>query len=140
MRFTIAASVTLVVCWLPAAWAEPAPRRPNLILILADDLGYETIGANGGTSYATPMLDRLAAGGVRFEHCYVQPLCTPTRVQLLTGLSNVRNYVGFGVMDPAATTSRPAPALRIRRPLPVAAHAPAAPLRQPGLGGGRQAD
>ena len=104
MRFTIAASVSLVVCWLPAAWAEPGPRRPNLILILADDLGYETIGANGGTSYATPMLDRLAAGGVRFEHCYVQPLCTPTRVQLLTGLSNVRNYVGFGVMDPAATT------------------------------------
>jgi arylsulfatase A len=104
MRSLIVIAVCIVASWLSAALAEPAPRRPNLILILADDLGYETIGANGGTSYATPAIDRLAAGGVRFEHCYVQPLCTPTRVQLLTGLSNVRNYVGFGVMDPAATT------------------------------------
>lgn len=96
--------ITVAACWLPVERATSAPRRPNVILILADDLGYETIGANGGTSYATPALDRLAAGGVRFEHCYVQPLCTPTRVQLLTGLSNIRNYVGFGVMDPTSTT------------------------------------
>ena len=61
-------------------------KKPNLILIMADDLGYETIGANGGTSYQTPRLDQLAASGTRFTHCYVQPLCTPTRVQLMTGL------------------------------------------------------
>jgi len=60
------------------------PARPNIILILADDLGYETVGANGGTSYRTPHLDKLAATGVRFTHCFVQPLCTPTRVQLMT--------------------------------------------------------
>lgn len=78
--------------------------RPNVIVILADDLGYETIGANGGTSYRTPVLDKLAATGVRFEHCYVQPLCTPTRVQLMTGIYNVRNYVTFGLMDPQAVT------------------------------------
>jgi len=48
-------------------------RRPNLILILADDLGYETLGANGGTSYRTPALDQLAATGARFTHCCVQP-------------------------------------------------------------------
>jgi arylsulfatase A len=81
-----------------------AAPRPNVILIMADDLGYETIGANGGTSYKTPTLDKLAAGGVRFAHCYVQPLCTPTRVQLMTGKYNVRNYVEFGVMDPQAVT------------------------------------
>lgn len=79
-------------------------RRPNLVLILADDLGYETLGANGGTSYRTPALDRLAAGGTRFTHCYAQPLCTPTRVQLMTGLSNARNYLNFGNMDPHAVT------------------------------------
>jgi arylsulfatase A len=78
--------------------------KPNLILILADDLGYETIGANGGTSYATPALDKLAANGARFTQCYVQPLCTPTRVQLMTGLSNVRNYIRFGYLDPKAAT------------------------------------
>lgn len=81
-----------------------APGKPNVILIMADDLGYETIGANGGTSYQTPVLDRLAASGVRFERCYVQPLCTPTRVQLMTGAYNVRNYVNFGNMDPKLTT------------------------------------
>jgi len=78
--------------------------KPNLILIMADDLGYETIGANGGTSYRTPVIDKLAATGARFTHCYAQPLCTPTRVQLMTGLSNARNYITFGNMDPHAVT------------------------------------
>jgi arylsulfatase A len=84
--------------------ATAAPGKPNVILILADDLGYECIGANGGTSYQTPVLDRLAATGMRFDHCYVQPLCTPTRVQLMTGIYNVRNYLNFGHMDPQAAT------------------------------------
>jgi arylsulfatase A len=86
--------------------SEPArpEGRPNVILIMADDLGYETIGANGGTSYRTPVLDRLAATGVRFEHCHVQPLCTPTRVQIMTGIYNVRNYITFGTIDPQVTT------------------------------------
>lgn len=86
------------------AAAQTAQKRPNLILILADDLGYECIGANGGTSYKTPVLDRLAATGVRFDRCYAQPLCTPTRLQLMTGLYNVRNYVDFGETDPKAVT------------------------------------
>ncbi len=79
-------------------------RQPNIILIMADDLGYETIGANGGESYKTPNLDQLAADGVRFTECYVQPLCTPTRVELMTGISNVRNYIRFGVIDSQAVT------------------------------------
>lgn len=87
---------------LPPALAAPA--KPNVVLIMADDLGYETIEANGGTSYRTPSLDRLAATGVRFTRCFAQPLCTPTRVQLMTGLSNARNYLKFGHMDPKATT------------------------------------
>jgi arylsulfatase A len=78
--------------------------QPNVILILVDDMGYECIGANGGTSYQTPVIDKLAASGVRFEHCYVQPLCTPTRVQLMTGIYNVRNYLTFGDMDKKAVT------------------------------------
>ncbi|MCB1092902.1 MAG: sulfatase-like hydrolase/transferase, partial [Verrucomicrobiae bacterium] len=75
----------LAIHTVSAVVLQSAESRPNVILIMADDLGYETIGANGGTSYRTPVLDGLAAGGVRFERCYVQPLCTPTRVQMMTG-------------------------------------------------------
>ncbi|MBM3876444.1 MAG: arylsulfatase [Verrucomicrobia bacterium] len=89
---------------LGLACTGPAATRPNLIVILADDLGYETIGANGGTSYKTPVLDGLAAKGARFTHCFVQPLCTPTRVQLMSGIYNVRNYVRFGHLDPQVVT------------------------------------
>lgn len=81
-----------------------APRPPNVIVFMADDFGYECVTANGGESYATPNLDRLAATGMRFEQCHVQPLCTPTRVQLMTGLHNVRNYLEFGTMDRKAVT------------------------------------
>ncbi len=78
--------------------------RPNIILILADDLGYETLSTNGSQSYQTPNLDALATGGMRFTHAYSAPLCTPTRVQLMTGKYNFRNYVGFGVMKQGQTT------------------------------------
>ena len=81
-----------------------APTRPNIILIMADDLGYECIGANGGTSYKTPVLDKMAETGLRFEHCHSQPLCTPSRVKIMTGIYNVRNYVKFGVLDRKQTT------------------------------------
>jgi arylsulfatase A len=94
---------------IAAAWAcQPCSaadaRKPNIILIMADDLGYECISANGGESYSTPHLDELAAGGMRFQNCYVQPLCTPTRVQLMTGQYNVRNYVAFRTLDRDAIT------------------------------------
>lgn len=83
--------------------AEPA-SKPNLIVVMVDDFGYECVTANGGQSYQTPHLDRLAAKGMRFEHCHVQPLCTPTRVQLMTGKFNIRNYVQFGVLPKGETT------------------------------------
>ena len=71
---------------------------------MSDDLGYEAIGANGGTSYATPVLDAMATAGIRFENAHVQPLCTPTRVQLMTGKYNFRNYIGFGLIAPDEVT------------------------------------
>jgi len=90
--------------WPNSLRAAQQPARPNVVLIMADDMGYECVGANGSTSYKTPFLDKLAAGGMRFTHCYVQPLCTPTRVQLMTGRYNQRNYIRFGLLDPAAVT------------------------------------
>ena len=59
--------------------------RPNIIFILADDVGQEVLGCYGGESYATPNLDHLAKTGMRFRHCYAMPMCHPTRVTLLTG-------------------------------------------------------
>jgi arylsulfatase A len=81
-----------------------ARKRPNVLLMMADDLGFECLNCYGGTSYKTPNLDRLASSGVRFTHAYAQPLCTPTRVQLMTGQLNFRNWRGFGIMDPTEKT------------------------------------
>jgi arylsulfatase A-like enzyme len=87
-----------------AAPLAAAQAKPNIVLIMADDLGYECLGCYGGTSYRTPNLDRMAASGVRFTHAYAQPLCTPTRLQLMTGLYNQRNWRAFGIMDPKEVT------------------------------------
>ena len=81
-----------------------AQDRPNIILIMADDFGVECVGAHGGTSYQTPNLDQLASSGMLFHHAYAQPLCTPTRVQIMTGQSNVRNYTRFGQLEPSQIT------------------------------------
>jgi arylsulfatase A-like enzyme len=70
-----------------------------VVLFLVDDAGVECFGPYGG-EYPTPHLDRLAAEGVRFENAHSQPLCTPSRVKLMTGQSNLRNYVRFSVLDP----------------------------------------
>jgi arylsulfatase A len=82
---------------------DAARDRPNIIVIMADDLGYECIGANGG-EYKTPNLDKLAVEGVRFTNCFANPICTPSRVKIMTGLYNVRNYVKFGLLPRGETT------------------------------------
>lgn len=99
-------SFRLVLLFFFTSWMSLNAQEnpPNIILIMADDMGYETIGANGGTSYQTPHIDALAQRGARFEHGYAQPLCTPSRVQLMTGIYNVRNYVRFGLLEPTQTT------------------------------------
>ena len=76
-----------------------AEKSPNVILIMADDMGYETLACYGGLSYSTPVLDTLANSGIRFDHCVSQPLCTPSRVKIMTGLYNYRNYGYFGHLD-----------------------------------------
>lgn len=71
-----------------AAAAAPlrAARKPNVIVILADDLGYADLGFQGARDIPTPHLDRLAASGVRFTNaCVSHPFCSPTRAGLLTG-------------------------------------------------------
>ncbi len=67
---------------LPAAAQD---RRPNLLHIVADDLGWKDVGFNGCQDIKTPHLDALAATGAKLDQFYVQPMCTPTRAALLTG-------------------------------------------------------
>ena len=96
--------LVLGLCMLATVTAHAAPKRPNVIMMMADDLGFETVSANGGTPYKTPVLDKLAAEGLRFTNCVAQPLCTPTRVKIMTGRYNFRNYATFGILDPRETT------------------------------------
>ena len=63
-----------------------SPKPPNIVFILADDLGYKDLGAYGSSFYETPNLDRLAAGGLRFTNAYATcPVCSPSRASLMTG-------------------------------------------------------
>ena len=97
------AHVLALSLWLIAVFT-PAATKPNIVLVMADDIGIEGIGCYGGESYPTPNIDRLAAGGLRFTHAYSQPLCTPTRVQIMTGKYNHRNWLYFGILDPRERT------------------------------------
>ena len=62
-------------------------EHTNVILIMSDDTGYETFGCYGSEQYKTPRIDELAKTGLRFNHCYSQPLCCPSRVKIMTGKS-----------------------------------------------------
>ena len=79
-------------------------RKPNVILIMADDVSWEAFSCYGAEDYKTPHIDALAASGMRFEHCYSTPICTTSRVQIMTGKYNFRNYTHFGYLDPAQET------------------------------------
>ncbi|QGM47794.1 arylsulfatase [Methylocystis heyeri] len=79
-----------------SADAAPRPQRPNILLILADDMGYSDVGAYGGEIY-TPSIDRLAAQGIRFTNFHTSAYCAPTRSMLMTGADNHR--VGLGNMS-----------------------------------------
>ena len=87
-----AAVVLLFLAVLPRSGAdraaEPHPvAKPNIIVILADDLGYGDVSCNGATALKTPNIDRLASAGLRFTHGYCSAsTCTPTRFSLLTGM------------------------------------------------------
>lgn len=102
MKVILPRLICLLALFLFASSAVARP--PNVVLIMADDMGYECIAANGGLSYETPRLDQLAAGGLRFTNCYSTPLCTPSRVQIMTGRYNVYNYEEFGYLNPNLPT------------------------------------
>src|SRR5688500_12589689 len=75
----------ILVAGSAASAAAPAARPMNFVVILADALGAPELGCYGNTDHATPNVDRLASEGMRFETAWATPLCSPTRVMLMTG-------------------------------------------------------
>lgn len=101
----LCASLLALAAWqLPTADAAPAAKpRPNILLIVADDLGYSDLGSYGG-EIATPNLDRLASTGTRMTGFYASPFCSPTRAMLMSGSDN--HLVGFGDMAELITDAQ----------------------------------
>jgi arylsulfatase A len=85
-RSSLILAVLFFLRGIPPARAEEATRqKPNIIFILADDLGIGSVSCYGADNFKTPNIDKLAAGGIQFDHCYAAPLCGPSRALLLTG-------------------------------------------------------
>ena len=91
LRITLAAALGL------AAWTATGQERPNILLIMADDLGWGDVGYNGA-EISTPTIDRLAAEGVRLDRYYTHPSCTPTRTAFYSG----KRAVNLGTIAPIA--------------------------------------
>src|SRR5215510_11633531 len=92
------------------ALAQRAPKRPNVLFILADDLGYGDLSCYGRPDYRTPVLDGLARQGIRFTSAYAAaPVCTPTRCAFITGRYPQRLAVGLRepLTDPNANIGLP---------------------------------
>src|SRR5579862_9603562 len=90
----------ILLPWMVAVFAtsplSAATDRPNIVVILADDMGFSDIGCYG-SEIPTPRLDALAANGLRFTQFYNSPRCSPTRAALLTGL--YAQQAGMGWLD-----------------------------------------
>ena len=82
-----------------AGCTHSGPSKPNIVFFFADDIGAECFGCYGGVEYQTPCIDSLSRVGLMYSNMNAQPLSSPSRVQVMTGLYNDRNYVAFGYMN-----------------------------------------
>ncbi|MFC1499035.1 sulfatase-like hydrolase/transferase [Verrucomicrobiota bacterium] len=97
LKATLAGGAALALLPEVYAQSEKPKELPNIVLIMADDVGYECFSCYGSREYKTPKIDALGAKGIRFTNCHSTPLCTPSRVNLMSGKSNVFNYRDFGI-------------------------------------------
>jgi arylsulfatase A len=93
--------ITIVCCVAEAAWAtswkgRDGDSRPNIVLIMADDVGSEVLGCYGGTSYQTREIDSLADTGTRFTNCFSMPVCHPSRQAIMSGQYPFRHPTAWG--------------------------------------------
>ncbi len=90
MKHSLTYLTTLLLVLLSSI-THAAPTKPNILLIFADDIGYEALNSYGGLDFETPNLNRMAAQGMKFNRAYTSPVCTPSRVSLHTGLYSNRH-------------------------------------------------
>jgi len=107
MLFGLLASCLLCLAlFAPAAPAAKTAEKPDILLLLADDLGAYDVSWSG-SEIKTPNLDKLAASGAKLEQFYVQPVCSPTRASLMTGRYPMRYGLQVGVIRPWADYGLP---------------------------------
>ncbi|MBI5388593.1 MAG: sulfatase [Verrucomicrobia bacterium] len=128
MKRLLLAALTSAVLLSPAGFsAGAASRPPNLVIILADDLGYGDLGCYGHPSIRTPNLDRMAAEGLRFTDFYsTAEVCTPSRAALLTGRYPIRSgmcHDRFRVLRRNSTGGLPADEITLPEKLKEAGYA-----------------
>ncbi|SVD11484.1 uncharacterized protein METZ01_LOCUS364338, partial [marine metagenome] len=90
---------SIFVCVFGLVPASYSKEALNVILIMADDSAADNYGCYGSKFFSTPRLDALARTGAKFNHCYSEPVCTSSRVKIMTGRDGIRNYVQFGTLD-----------------------------------------
>jgi len=105
LQFYIAV-LSMHIWWSTEVFAT-LTTPPNIVIIVADDLGYRDVGYHGSSVIRTPTLDRLAYSGVRLDNYYVQPLCTPTRSQLLSGRYDIHTGLQHLMISPCQANSLP---------------------------------
>ena len=102
-RIAAAIFILIAACDFAAQATEAVRQQPNVVFILADDLGIECVNCYGGSSFKTPNIDALARSGILFMTCFATPVCSPSRAQLLTGKYNFRT----GFIDIAGRSGAP---------------------------------
>ncbi|WP_091392891.1 arylsulfatase [Arachidicoccus rhizosphaerae] len=110
------ATILLALTGITPGLQAQVARRPNIIFIMADDLGYGSLGCYGQTKIKTPNIDRLAASGLKFTQYYADPICSPSRCGLLTGKDMAHAYIrdnyeigGFDFTDAGERGQMPLP-------------------------------
>ena len=104
-RFPAGVLVAICLVCVSISHETRADAKPlNVVLIMADDSHADNYGCYGSSFFKTPVLDRLARGGAKFNHCYSEPVCTSSRVKIMTGRDGIRNYVAFGTLDKSEAT------------------------------------
>lgn len=108
MKRILIALSTLLICF-PSLTGAAESSRPNIIIVMPDDMGYGDLGATGNPIIRTPNLDRFAGESARLSDFYVSPVCSPTRASLMTGRYNYRTRVidtfkGRSMMEPEEVT------------------------------------
>ena len=106
LRNAASGGVALAFGGNSASLAQPEPQRPNIVFIVADDMGYADISCNGRRDFMTPNIDRIAVQGAHFPQAYANsPVCTASRVAIITGRYQARLPVGME--EPITNVTKP---------------------------------